>query len=543
MESTTANERIELLSDKIKDLLDPYVADDAKLAQKGMMLYRQGMVKQLQVWNEQITATVQDVTPCYVKLNFYDFRLNECSCPGGGMCRHQMAVFFAAYAKVGSVADWLTEWREPTKEKDALSMLGLQRAKDLIKSSGVIKPDYDKWVYSFEVSFDSILNSKKYSSPFIIPELYGIYERRVKASAPVEQEWRFLYELVAIVVSFKKLARLTENAGYSEDAVKRSYLHLFHNLIDDADDLVMKIGVQSLPFDFDEFIMKLRDEAFDLLTVCTGLEHERVYLYRLLWTELFKKKTWREREISNITARLKELKEWENDLPLHIAEIHLNFLLQEDEAALGLIRPMNAKEIVPYMLYWIDLLSLAKAWKRAGALVDLLLGKINGYLDAVGAYHTSSAFTRSAIKSITPYITETGRVDVYERALLSTLPYSYYSYENMLFERGLYDKWGELQAFMGWKYYDLPKDKLKVIEKENPEVLLGMLHQTALQEINQKNRGSYKLAVRHLKKLRTLYKKLKRQDDWQYFIDSLIEKTKRLRAFHEECKRSKLIED
>jgi uncharacterized Zn finger protein len=72
---------------------------------------------------------------------------------------------------------------------------------------------------------------------------------------------------------------------------------------------------------------------------------------------------------------------------------------------------------------------------------------------------------------------------------------------------------------------------------------LGMLHQSALNEINQKNRSSYKAAVRHLKKLRTLYKKTKRVDDWQYFLDSLMEKTKRLRAFHEECKRSKLIEE
>ena len=96
---------------------------------------------------------------------------------------------------------------------------------------------------------------------------------------------------------------------------------------------------------------------------------------------------------------------------------------------------------------------------------------------------------------------------------------------------------------MGWSFYDLPRDRVKVIEKEKPEVLLGMLHQSALNEINQKNRSSYKAAVRHLKKLRTLYKKIKRVDDWQYFLDNLMEKTKRLRAFHEECRRSKLIEE
>lgn len=543
LESTTANDRILLLADEIRELLHPHAVDDAKLVQKGLMLYRQGMVTQLNIGNENITATVQDVTPCRVRLDLNFLSVSDCTCPHEGVCRHQMAVFFAAYAKVGSVADWVAEWREPMKEKTAITQWGLQKAKDLIKANGVLKPDYDRWVQSFEVSFDTILNAKKYSSAFIVPELYEIYERRIKASAPVEKEWRLLYEMVGIVVSFRKLAELTESSGFAEDVVKRAYLHLFHNLIEDADDVVMKIGVQSLPFDFDEFILKLKDDVFGLLTVCYGMEYERVYLYRLLWTNLFKKKTWREAESEKIRLRLKELSESENHNPLMIADVHLSFLLQNDESALDLLVKMDARGIAPYMLHWIDLLSQQKTWKRVGPVIDLFLQKVKGYLESVRAYHTCAAFTRTTLKSITPYVAENGRLDVYERALLGTLPYSYTEYEHLLFDRGMYDKWGELQAFMGWNFYDLPKDRVKIIEKEKPEILLGMLHQSALHEINQKNRSSYKTAVRHLKKLRTLYKKMKRVDDWQYFLDNLLEKTKRLRAFHEECKRSKLIEE
>lgn len=540
---TTANERIELLAEEIKDLLHPHAADDVKLVQKGLMLYRQGMVKQLQIWNGQITAMVQDVTPCHVKLNFTFLASSQCTCPHEGLCRHQMAVFFAAYATVGSVADWVAEWREPMKEKSDVANWGLQKAKDLIKANGVMKPDYRRWVESFEVSFDTILNSKKLSSPFIIAELFNIYERRIKASAPVEQEWRLLYEMVGIVVSFKKLAVLTEKSGFAEDVVRRAYLSVFHNLIEDADELVLKIGVQSLPFDFDEFILKLKDEVFDLLTVATGLEQERIYLYRLLWTNLFKKKEWREQEIILINERLQTLKDWENPNPLIVAGIHISVLQQKDELALDLIHKIDDKVITPYLLHWIELLSQMKAWKRVGPLIELFISKLKGYLDFLRTYHSCAAFTRSALKAISLYVSENGKLDLYERAMLSTLPYSYTEYEFLLFERKQFDKWGDLQAFMGWNFYDLPRERVKVIEKEKPEVLLGMLHQTALNEINQKNRSSYKAAVRHLKKLRTLYKKIKRVDDWQYFLDTLMEKTKRLRAFHEECKRSKLIEE
>jgi hypothetical protein len=542
LESTPANKQIQSLAVELGEFLYPTAVEDAKLVQKGLMLYRQGLVTQLHIRDDEVTATVQDVTPVKVILDLTFLGISKCSCPTDGLCRHQMAVFFSAYARVGSVADWVTEWREPIKETKNFTSWGMKTAKDLIKANGVFKPDYSRWVHSFEVSFDTLLASKKYTSPYVIPELFGIYERRIHASAPVEQEWRLLYEMVGIVVSFKKLAALSEKLGHDQDVVKRAYLHLFHNLMDDAEDLAGKIGVQSLPFAFDEFIEKLKDDAFDLLTCASGLAYERIYLYRLLWIHFFKKKPWREAEVGKINAQLKGLQDWENPAPLMLAGIHINLLLQNDELALKLVGHFGDEEIAPYMIYWIDYLTHQKAWKRVGAVIELFLQKIKAYLENVGTYHICATFVRNALRAITPFCAENDRVDLYERALLQTLPYSFADYEYLLFERGQYERWGELQAFVGLDFYDLPKDRMKMIEKERPEVLLAMLHQTAQREINQKNRASYRLAVRHLKKLRTLYKKLKRVDDWQYFLDTLLERTKRLRAFHEECRRSKLIE-
>jgi len=542
LESTPASEQMEYFEEQVRELLVPTDTEDAKLVQKGLMLYRQGVVKQLQIFNDKITSTVQDVTPCYVKLDLVFASMSTCSCPGEGFCRHQIATFFAAFSKFGSVGDWITAWREPAREQKEASDWGMQTAKDLIKANGILKPDYSRWVQSFEVSFDTLLASKKYTSPYVIPELYGIYERRIHASAPVEQEWRLLYEMVAIVVSFRKLAALSESLGHDEDTVRRAYLHLFHNLLDDAEELAIKIGVQSLPFAFDEFIERLKDDAFELLRCANGLELERIHLYRHLWVVFFKKKAWREAELTKIEAALKGLQDWENPLVLMVAGVHLNLLIGNDETALKLIGQFADEEIVPYLLYWIEYLSVLKAWRRVGALIELFLQKVKAYLAALGGYHSCVTFARSAIKSVTNYCGENERFDLYERALLVMLPYSFGEYEYLLFERKQYDRWGELQAFVGLDFYDLPKDRLKVIEKERPEVLLGMLHQTAQREIDQKNRSSYKMAVRHLKKLRTLYKKLKRVDDWEYFLETLLERTKRLRAFHEECRRSKLVD-
>jgi hypothetical protein len=542
VESVSIEEQMRGLAEDIGELLNPLNTEDVRLVQKGMMLYRQGMVSSLKIDRDMVTASVQDVVPVKVELDLTFYQLSECSCPADDLCRHKMAVFFATYATVASVADWVEQWREPEREKSSLTRWGLERARDLVKANGVLKPDYERWVQSFEESFDTLVKSNMAKSPYIIVELFGIYRRRIHAGAPVEQEWRLLYELIGNMVSFKKLAALSEELGHTEEMVKRSYLHLFHSMTDESEDLVFKIGLQTLPFAFDEFMEKFKDEPFDLLTCTQGLEHERIYLYRHLWTHLFKKKAWREGEMEKITTRMEAVMDWENPMPLMVAEIHQNVMLGNDEKALELMGRIEEQWMAPYMLFWIDLLSGQKLWKRVGAMSELFSQMVKGYLDFLDSYYPCANFTRMALKAIQPYCSESGRVDLFERMLLQTLPYSFHEYEFLLFERQQFDRWGELHSFIGFHYADLPKDRIKLIEKEKPDVLLGLLHQSVQHEINLKNRQSYKIAVRHLKKLRTLYKKMKRLDEWQFFFDTLLDRTKRLRAFHEECRRSKLID-
>jgi Txe/YoeB family toxin of Txe-Axe toxin-antitoxin module len=530
------------LAEDLGELLNPLDPEDVRLVQKGMMLYRQGMVSSLRIDHNVISAKVQDVTPVRVDLDLAFLQLSECTCPGEGICRHVLAVLFTAYAKVGSVADWVEQWREPERDRSALTRWGLDRAKDLVKANGVLKPDYERWVQSFEESFDTLVGSGKAKSPYIVAEMFGIYSRRIQAAAPLEQEWRLIYELIGNIVSFKKLAALSEELGHTEAMVKRSYLHVFHTLMDESEELVYKIGLKTLPFSFDEFIEKLKDEAFELLTCAQELEQERIYLYRHLWTDLFKKKAWREDEIEKVSARIFDRKEWENPLPLMVAGIHQHLLIGNDKQMLSLMDSMEDQRITPYMLYWIDLLTSHKEWKRVGAVIELFLQKIKGYLEYIDSYYPCSNFTRMALKAIKPYCTESGSVDLFEKALLKTLPYSFHEYEYLLFDQGQFERWSELHAFIGFHIADLPKDRIKIVEKEKPEVLLGLLHQSVQHEINLKNRSSYKVAVRHLKKLRTLYKKMKRLDEWEFFFGALLERTKRLRAFHEECRRSKLID-
>src|SRR6478735_8477482 len=96
----------------LKEVLVPHESEDVRLVQKAMMLYRQGAVQQLKTAENVrvVTATVEDVVPVKVELDLDFPQMSMCACPGEWPCRHQLAVFFAAYSRTASVSEWLEEW-------------------------------------------------------------------------------------------------------------------------------------------------------------------------------------------------------------------------------------------------------------------------------------------------------------------------------------------------------------------------------------------------------------------------------------------------
>jgi hypothetical protein len=521
---------LKFLAEEMRTRLQPDSDEDAKLVQKGMLLYRQGLVNQLKFESDQVYATVQDVTPVKVRLDLTFFDTSDCSCPNFGICRHRLAVFFAAYAKIASVSEWIEQWREPIKTKTAATKWGVQRAKDIVRANGALAQDYNRWIQAFDESFHAILTPNKIPNPYVLNELFQVYRRRIRASAPLEAEWKLLYELVATVFSFQKIVQLTEELEHPE--AKRYFTPLLDELIEDAEEFIQKLGIQTMPFAFDEFLTSLRHDSSSLLDRTTTFPVERLMLYRLLWTHLFKKKNWREEELTKIAGS--------TEFELIIAEIHLHFLLNRDIEALEKIKQLGPT-CVPFLLYWLEILTAKRDWSRIKPYVEQFVDFSKVYIKDYHSDQQSRHFARAVIQAILPYCKEMNQNDLYERALLHLLPYSYASYDTFLFEAGDYERWCELQAYIGVDLAWIGKDRVSILASGSPETLVILYHQSIQQQIELKNRQSYREAVRQLKKLRTLYKKLKRVPEWDEFFELLVEKTKRLRAFQEECKRGKLI--
>jgi hypothetical protein len=521
---------LKFLAEEMRTRLQPDSEEDAKLVQKGMLLYRQGLVNQLKFESDQVYATVQDVTPVKVRLDLTFFDTSDCGCPNFGICRHRLAVFFAAYAQMSSVSEWIEQWREPFKAKTSATHLGVQRAKDLLKTSGKLEQDYTRWIEAFDESFQTILTPNKIPNPYVLNELFQVYRRRLRASAPLETEWKLLYELIATVFSFQKIIQLTQELEHPD--ARRYFTPLLDELIEDAEEFIQKLGIQTMPFAFDEFLASMRHDSSRLLENNSTFPVERLMLYRLLWTHLFKKKNWREEELENIAGS--------TEFELIVAEIHQYFLLNRDHEALEKVKQLGPM-CMPFLHYWLELLTAKRDWSRIKPYVEQFIDFSKVHLKDYRSEQQRRHFARAIIQSILPYCREMNQNDLYERALNNLLPYSYAAYDTFLFEAGDYERWCALQAYIGVDLAWIGKERINILAASSQETLVILYHQSIQQQIDLKNRQSYREAVRQLKKLRTLYKKLKRLPEWDEFLELLVDKTKRLRAFQEECKRGKLI--
>ncbi|MBA4536673.1 SWIM zinc finger family protein [Bacillus aquiflavi] len=533
-------------ANKWAELLKPDFEKDIKLIQKGLFLFRQEQVYELRLENNFIFASVQDVMPVKVKINLNDPEMSECSCPADYYCRHQLAVFFAAYNQFNSVTNWVEEWRKPLKLKIISTKVGLKKAKDLVKSVGVLKPDYDQWIETFSQSFKTIVQETKYKNPYTIIELFNIYLRQIKASAPPLQEVKNLYELISLVISFNKLSKFIEQAHFSEEQINLYFQPIFRNLIELAEAAIQKLNVQYLPFSFDIFIKKLCTDTEKLLVISPNtdteasiLQYHRTIFFSILWEELFSKKNWQDRELVRLNKQIEMTKYYPIQHSMYITGyIHLLFVAKKDKELFERLKYFDLP--LPYILNWVVSLLKKQQWNRVTPYIEILVNRSGDYLNLLDQEDACKEFSDFVIEQMNIYCTACERIDLFEKTLLHLLPYSFEACEEFYYERKDFDRWIELMIYFRMNVSEISPQQLKTVEKHDPLILLSLYHQSTQSHIDMKNRENYKEAVQQLKKLKSLYSKIGKKEEWTSFLYILKKRTKRLRAFQEECEKEKL---
>ncbi|WP_409290650.1 SWIM zinc finger family protein [Peribacillus sp. SCS-37] len=527
----------------ILDYLDPREEEVRQAVQRGFLLYSQGLVYKLADYGDYAEATVQDLVPARVTLQIDHPLSSSCSCEEGLFCRHQIAVFLSAYSRTASVTRWLARWKtkqeEPPAELEEQTHPSLIRARELLKTKKDIKRSFSSWKSFVEETFHSYIISNKTMQEYMLDRMWSSFNQRIKEKAPIEREWRSLYDFVVLYTVLLECIHLLRTE--SSPKVSLSFFHdLAENYLEELQDIAPAIGRQAKPFAFDDFLEGIKGEAWQLLEGRDSLMYERIDLYRSLWRHMLKNGGWRSDEADRLERLSQDKHPAEQALSYQVALIHLLLLNGEDERAVLMLEKMPPAAS-PFLYSWLQLSVETGNEKRSIFFIEHITRRIQSFLNTIPSYYERTSFVRNFSMPIRVFCQETKRMDLLERFYRETLPFSTWDYSRILFEREEYQKWVELQIFAGDDVSMVSSQNIKILQAHDPSLLLPLYHHAVLTSLGLKNRQAYKAAVRHLKKLRTLYKKLKQEDRFAEFIENLSQSTKRLRAFQEELQRGKLI--
>jgi hypothetical protein len=224
-----------------------------------------------------------------------------------------------------------------------------------------------------------------------------------------------------------------------------------------------------------------------------------------------------------------------SEYPWLIAQSWLCFYLKRDEDAQAYLIELNKSSAVrPENLFPIlEILQRDEDWQR-----------LKGWLVAANPLMESQRL--DSLKSFYQYwdgvIAHIPQAEqqMWE-PLIQMLPYTNTIYEDKLLHLAKWQQWIDYQISTGSEPLDYRVGVLAPIEKETPELLLPFFHQAAERYVSLKNRHGYKMAVKLLKRLSKLYKKMKNEERWESYITAFAARNSRLRALQEELRKGKLI--
>jgi len=519
----------------MQQLVNPQLPEDMVAVQRGLLLYRQGMVYRKTERDDTITAAVQDVAPCLVTLDLSFPTNSQCTCNQLGVCRHQMAVFFSSYSQIQSVSDWVQSWKNGKTHNGNIEM-SLQRAKEFLLEEKPMERTYCSWKESMEDAYQKQIVYFLNQPAYTLSTKWDSYLQRLKSKMPLESEWKLLYLFLLYFHTYTFTLRALKSENVSGSS--RMFLEEeADELLDQLNYLMDLFNRSARPFAFDEFFDGLQKDMDILLEDYGELTVHSINIYRAIWTDILKERSWRQNALIRLQNILKntEVKEGICQTVL-IAVIHLSLLTGRDEEVPALLKKLRPEDF-PFISFWISHLDEQKS----AIFLEYAIENIQSYLHYLRHYYRINQFIGHLSPYVRSYCAKTKQPELFEKYCEKTMPHSLTFYSRALLENGKYKKWVELYIYNNIDYKFISNDDLKLIQTHEPTLLLPLLTSIVSENIEAKNRQSYREAVRYLKKIRTVYKKEKKLEQWERYIRLIQTTHKRLRAFQEELKRGKLI--
>ena len=510
-----------------------YYFDDLTL-KRGFQYYKQGRVHQFSMENPPVMEAVVEGREEYrVEIHLESFSLSRCDCPLQGPCKHMAAVLlnFAdwqnrsvpalvnAKASTGSAVSSNLR-NQPSPQQEAATRLPSMKVME--------------WHDVFGRCIAPLAQQVR-NPQYVEAALALIFKIKPPLSSVTEQLFRLHAHLFLLELLTKPARNQSQSFGnfmgyYTHLAVSELQQAIEHSLenplhLNDEPEQWPRI-IDTLAYLRQEMLTETRDPS--PFSVC----------YYSLWSHWI---------IPNMqdkmlfSEELDQLQEFEEKLNSSIsryswllAQSWLHFQLSEDENAWSLLQ--SAAERPDFhpeaLMRFLAPLSVANEWPR---MVNWLVHI--GQLLSHRKFYKLEEYSQYWEKAVTKLPDAEPQM---WNTLVEMLPSSRDIYDEKLLTYGKWQEWMDYQLSAGREPANFRVTKLQPLEKHAPETLLPFYHQAVERYVSEKNRGSYKAAVKLLKRLQKLYKRMKQEDRWESFISAFTLRHSRLRALQEELRKGKL---
>ncbi|WP_127579409.1 SWIM zinc finger family protein [Paenibacillus koleovorans] len=509
----------------------PRLYNDVTLS-RGFQYYKQQVVTSLvQKEDRIIQAKVAGSETYHVTLRLDRLHASTCSCPVHVHCKHLAAVMMELADRIGypaaqilnaNSAIKLDEVRKQKQQMPAVSQEELNALPGtdvfgwhafLTKREAHIKLGYDLLVFTDALRAD----------------IRGIPHNRI----PFTVNDSHFFSLHEELFIFAQAVRSTQNGSsyYTPMALNAVF-----------EELLNWISVRSAQFHLPDTETRML-QTFGYMRSQMAVEPGQSFffyrLYTMLWKLWLEPHPERDRIVRlEAEAADKQLSHAETPASpsLALARGYVLFHAGNYEEAWQALSSLGTgiRSVARLYLPFLERLAAEEAWEP---LLDWLM-------------KSTSAFQRGLQVEMDAYLScwktlIAHRPEAEQRlwdALEELLPYSRRILEDLLYEQGKWKAWIELQLVQDTDPFYHRATVFAPIEKEAPEALLPYYHQAIDRHVSLKNRDSYKAAVKLLKRLKKVYKRLKQEERWARFLARFTERYSRLRALQEEMAKGKLAE-
>ncbi|PIC64021.1 hypothetical protein CSV79_08865 [Sporosarcina sp. P13] len=508
---------IEEFMNHIKHTFQPSIQQQADIVRKAASLVRMNAIGAYRYTESEqsIMANISGTESEFARLSFQSME-PYCTCLNDRWCAHQIAVVFHLYSQFHSLSDWLHNWRQAGTVQTQLS---------------ISERTPEAWITALSVLVQPLSELDHKDGPTGFLHYASKIEQQKTRLSPFEWEWKPLFSLYYQLTLLRAAWPFLRSELASNDSYHYGKWQLTIWLNEQLS--ALKAGIKQLSsksklFETDAFHTKLKDLIHSFAVEEEGLFSKRFEAFRLVYTELYVE----EAELTQELERLQQ--DTANDAPLFRAFLYLTSgRFDELDHELDSLDPTAVPQ-------WLSFAMYAKEDEDFDIVQSIMLQLLPHLADY---YQQLASRNRSAFAEDIDELLALSDVSEEQRDQLfqSYGAEASRAYGKFLFERSRYEEWAALMHLTRGSVDMIDGSLLKTALAEDAQAVFPLMHAEALKLVKEKNRDSYRRAVRLWKQMKTAAKRDGRNEFWNRYVNTVRQQFPRLRALMEEMEKGNLL--